>query len=52
LGQRFSIAKIVNEITDLRFGRTFDLTEALDYPVELVRAVMTPEDTIIRATVA
>ncbi|KAI9855158.1 MAG: hypothetical protein M1813_000517 [Trichoglossum hirsutum] len=51
-GPRFSIAKIANEITDLRFGRTFDLTEALDYPVELVRAVVTPEDAVIRVTVA
>ena len=51
-GKRFSIAKIANNITELRFGRTFDLTEALDYPVELVRAVKTPENAIIRATVA
>ncbi|KAI9779958.1 MAG: hypothetical protein M1839_007114 [Geoglossum umbratile] len=51
-GPQFSIAKIANKITDLRFGRTFDLAEALDYPVELVRAVKTPEDAVIRATVA
>ncbi|KAI9776167.1 MAG: hypothetical protein M1839_000583 [Geoglossum umbratile] len=51
-GPRFSIAKIAKEITDLGFGRTFDLTEALDYPVELVRAVRTPEDATIRVTVA
>ncbi|KAH0538689.1 hypothetical protein FGG08_004764 [Glutinoglossum americanum] len=50
--QRITLAKIANQITDLRFGRTFDFAEALDYPVELVRAVKTPWDTIIRATVA
>ena len=49
--QQIVFAKIANKITDLRFGRTFDLTEALDYPVELVRAMKTPENTIIRATV-
>jgi hypothetical protein len=27
------------------------MTEAPDYPVELIRTVLTPEDTIIRATV-
>ena len=50
--QRITLAKIANKIMDLRFGRTFDFEEALDYPVELVRAVKTPEDTIIRATIA
>jgi hypothetical protein len=49
--RQIAFAKIANKITDLRFGRTFDFTEALDYPVELVRAVKTPENTIIRATV-
>ncbi|KAI9762591.1 MAG: hypothetical protein M1840_001217 [Geoglossum simile] len=49
---QFSIAKIANKITDLRFGRTFDLMEALDYLMELVRAVKTPEDAAIRITVA
>ncbi|KAI9774039.1 MAG: hypothetical protein M1839_001924 [Geoglossum umbratile] len=47
-----SIAKIANKITDLRFGRTFDFAGPLDYPVELVRAMKTPEDTVIRVTVA
>jgi hypothetical protein len=51
-GQQFSVAKIADEITELRFGRTFELRDALDYPVELVRTVKTPEDTIIRATIA
>ncbi|KAI9781162.1 MAG: hypothetical protein M1839_006270 [Geoglossum umbratile] len=50
--QPISIAKIANKITDLRFGRTFDFVGPLDYPVELVRAMKTPEDTIIRVTVA
>ncbi|KAI9761453.1 MAG: hypothetical protein M1840_001797 [Geoglossum simile] len=47
-----SIAKIAGKITDLRFGRTFDFMGPLDYPVELVRATKTPEDTVIRVTVA
>jgi hypothetical protein len=50
--QQITLAKIANEITDLKFGRTFDFAEALDYPVELVRAMKTPENTIIRVTVA
>ncbi|KAI9763444.1 MAG: hypothetical protein M1840_000527 [Geoglossum simile] len=49
--QQIAFAKIAGKITDLRFGRTFDFTEALDYPVELVRAMKTPENTLIRATV-
>ncbi|KAI9866424.1 MAG: hypothetical protein M1813_001546 [Trichoglossum hirsutum] len=49
--QPISIAKIANKITDLRFGRTFDFVGPLDYPVKLVRAMKTPEDTIIRVTV-
>lgn len=51
-GQRVSIARIADKITDLRFGRTFDMTEVFDYPVELVRAVSTREGTIIRATIS
>ncbi|KAI9868509.1 MAG: hypothetical protein M1813_005953 [Trichoglossum hirsutum] len=47
-----TFAKIADKITDLRFGHTFDFAEALDYPVELVRAVKTPEGAIIRVTVA
>ncbi|KAI9778251.1 MAG: hypothetical protein M1839_008275 [Geoglossum umbratile] len=50
--RQIAFAKIANQITDLRLGRTFDFTEALDYPVELVRAVKTPENTIVRATAA
>ncbi|KAH0559965.1 hypothetical protein GP486_003515 [Trichoglossum hirsutum] len=50
--KQISFAKIADKITNLRFGRTFDFAEALDYPVELVRAVKTPEDAIIRVTVA
>ncbi|KAI9774189.1 MAG: hypothetical protein M1839_001891 [Geoglossum umbratile] len=50
--QQITLAKIANEITDLKFSRTFDFAEALDYPVELVRAMKTPENTIIRITVA
>ena len=50
--QRISLAKIADQITDLRFGSTFDFAEALDYPVELVRAVKTSEDIIIRIAVA
>ncbi|KAH0562428.1 hypothetical protein GP486_002880 [Trichoglossum hirsutum] len=50
--QQFSIAKLADTITELRFGRTFNLTEVLDYPVEIVRAVKTPEDAIIRVTIA
>ncbi|KAI9776301.1 MAG: hypothetical protein M1839_000462 [Geoglossum umbratile] len=50
--QRVAIAKIADKITDLRFGRTFKLTEVIDYPVELVRAVVTPESAIIQVTVA
>ncbi|KAI9764144.1 MAG: hypothetical protein M1839_006043 [Geoglossum umbratile] len=49
---QITFAKIADKITDLRFGRTFDFAEALDYPVELVRAVKTPENAIIRVTVA
>ena len=30
-GQQFSIAKIADEITELRFGRTFELRDVLDY---------------------
>jgi hypothetical protein len=45
-------ALIADKITDLRFGRTFDFSEALDYLVELVRAVKTPQNVIIRVTVA
>src|SRR5579862_7014159 len=52
LDQPISIAKIANKITDLRFGRTFDFVGPLDYPVELVRAMKTPKDTIIQVTVA
>ena len=50
--EQFSLARFADQITELRFGRTFCLTEVLDYPIELVRAVKTPDDTIIRATVA
>ncbi|KAI9763429.1 MAG: hypothetical protein M1840_000510 [Geoglossum simile] len=50
--QQFSMAKLADTITELRFGRTFTLTEVLDYPIELVRAVKTPEDAIIRVTIA
>ncbi|KAI9759925.1 MAG: hypothetical protein M1840_003068 [Geoglossum simile] len=50
--EQITFAKIADKITDLRFGRTFDFAEALDYPVELVRAVKTPENAIIRVTVA
>lgn len=51
-GQRVSIARIANKITDLGFGRTFDMTEVFNYPVELVRTVSTKEGALIRATVA
>ncbi|KAH0565681.1 hypothetical protein GP486_000921 [Trichoglossum hirsutum] len=50
--QQIALAKIADKITDLKFSRTFDFAEALDYPVELVRAIKTPENAIIRATVA
>ncbi|KAI9759408.1 MAG: hypothetical protein M1840_003361 [Geoglossum simile] len=50
-GQQFSVAKIADEITELRFGRTFELRDVLDYPIELVRTVKTPQDAIIRATI-
>jgi hypothetical protein len=50
--EQITFAKIAEKITDLRFGRTFDFAEALDYPVELVRAVKTPEGAIIRVTAA
>jgi hypothetical protein len=50
--EQFSLARLADQITELRFGRTFHLTEVLDYPIELVRAVKTPDETIIRATVA
>lgn len=47
-GQRVSTTRIANKITDLRFGRAFDMTEVLDYsPVELVGAVSTGEGTIV-----
>jgi hypothetical protein len=49
--QQFSIAKLADTIMELRFGRVFTLTEVLDYPVEIVRAMLTLEDTVIRATV-
>ncbi|KAI9760631.1 MAG: hypothetical protein M1840_002371 [Geoglossum simile] len=39
--QQIALAKIVNKIKDLGFGCTFDFAEALDYPVELVRAMKT-----------
>jgi hypothetical protein len=51
-GQQFSVTKIADEITELRFGRTFELRDVLDYPVELARTVKTPQDSIIRATIA
>ncbi|KAI9785186.1 MAG: hypothetical protein M1839_000824 [Geoglossum umbratile] len=47
-----SIAKLADTVTELRFGRTFTLTEVLDYPVEIVTAVKTREDAIIRVTIA
>ncbi|KAI9776287.1 MAG: hypothetical protein M1839_000446 [Geoglossum umbratile] len=50
--QQFSIAKIADTVMELRFGRTFTFMEVLDYPVELVRAVKTPEDAIIRVNIA
>ncbi|KAI9760041.1 MAG: hypothetical protein M1840_002742 [Geoglossum simile] len=50
--QQFSIAKLADMILELRFGRTFTLMEVLNYPVELVRTVKTPEDAIIRVTIA
>ncbi|KAI9784572.1 MAG: hypothetical protein M1839_001794 [Geoglossum umbratile] len=50
--EQFSLARLADQIAELRFGCTFHLTEVLDYPIELVRAVKTPDDTIIRATVA
>ncbi|KAI9773593.1 MAG: hypothetical protein M1840_006867 [Geoglossum simile] len=46
--EQFSLARLADQITELRFGRTFHLTEVLDYPIELVRAVKTPDNTIIR----
>jgi hypothetical protein len=50
--RQFSIAKIAVKITDLRFGRTFDLTEVVEHPVELVRCLKTQQQTIIRAAIA
>ena len=50
--RQFSIAKIADKITDLRFGRTFDLTEVVEHPVELVRCLKTQQQTVIRATIA
>jgi hypothetical protein len=50
--QQFSIAKLADTIMELRFGRTFTLTEVLDYPVELVVAMKTSEGAIVRATIA
>jgi hypothetical protein len=51
-GRQFSIAKIADEIADLRFGRTFELTEVVEHPVELVRCLKTQQETVIRATIA
>ncbi|KAI9864087.1 MAG: hypothetical protein M1813_003404 [Trichoglossum hirsutum] len=50
--QQFSMAKLSNTMSELRFEKTFTLTEALDYPVEIVRAVKSPEGTLIRVTTA
>ena len=51
-GRQFSIAKIADGITDLRFGRTFELTEVVEHLVELVRCLRTQQQTVIRATIA
>ncbi|KAH0536388.1 hypothetical protein FGG08_006738 [Glutinoglossum americanum] len=51
-GQQFSIAKIADNLTELDFSRTFSIVEAVDYPVEIVRAVKTSGGAIVRATVA
>jgi hypothetical protein len=48
----FPLAKIADEIEDLGFGRTFELREVLDYPVEIVRAVRAEQGAILRVTVA
>jgi hypothetical protein len=53
LGDRqLSVAKIADRITDLGFNKTLRLTEVVDYPVEVVRTIMTSRGTIIRATIA
>ncbi|KAI9765294.1 MAG: hypothetical protein M1840_007493 [Geoglossum simile] len=49
---QISCAKIADKITDLGPDYTFDFAEALDYPVELVRAVKTSAGAIMRVTVA
>ena len=50
--EQICMAKLADDIHELSFGRMLNLTERLDYPVEIVRAVKTAENTIMRATIA
>jgi hypothetical protein len=48
---QFSCAKIADNLHELGFEHTFQRTEVISYPVEIVRAVHTMSGTIIRATI-
>lgn len=50
--KQFSCARIADRLSDLELFKPLSLTEVVDRPVEIVRAMMTAQRTIIRATVA
>ena len=50
--KQFCMAKLADDIHELSFGRMLNLTERLEHPVEIVRAVKTAGNTIMRATIA
>ena len=50
--KQFSCARIADCLSDLSFFKPLVFHEVVDRPVEIVRAVMTSQGTMIRATVA
>ncbi|KAK2766695.1 hypothetical protein FQN54_006008 [Arachnomyces sp. PD_36] len=52
LHPQFSMAKVADDIRQLGFDYKLNLTEVVEHPVEIVRAVKTLRGTIVRTTVS
>lgn len=50
--ERFSMVRIANSITELKFGQVLNFQEVCKDPIELVRAVKIAGDNVSRVTVA
>lgn len=46
------MAKIADKITDLSLDNRLEMTEVVEYPIELGWAVESPRGSIFRATIA